>query len=399
MVVALICGGGNGAHVAAGIGSSQPGVEARVLSLYSDEAERWNNAMKHNDFTTTIVVKGKDPIVLKTRPSMVSKDPGEVTPDVDLIIFMVPAFAHEQYLKALKPFIRPGMVLVGCPGQAGFEFAVWGILGEKAKQVSVMSYDSLPWACRLTQFGSAAEVLGTKNSLAGAVQKGSTPPKEDPTSMMQKVLGPSPELVTRGHLLGISLMGVNAYVHPAILYGQWSQWDGKPLDAPPLFYNGLGRSGAQALSQLSDEVMATAKAITAVRDDINLTNVEHIFDWYLHSYPNDIVDKTDLYTSIRSNGAYTGLTHPCVKTAEGKYTPDFGHRYLMEDLPFGLVVLRGVASVAGVPTPTMDKVITWAQGHMGKEYLKDGQLSGKDVSDSRSPQKYGFTTLESVLGE
>ena len=35
MVVLLICGGGNGAHVYSGIASSQPGCEARVLTLYA----------------------------------------------------------------------------------------------------------------------------------------------------------------------------------------------------------------------------------------------------------------------------------------------------------------------------------------------------------------------------
>ena len=50
MVVALICGGGNGAHVLGGIAASQPNTEARVMTLYADEAERWNNSMKNNDF-------------------------------------------------------------------------------------------------------------------------------------------------------------------------------------------------------------------------------------------------------------------------------------------------------------------------------------------------------------
>ena len=45
MVCVLICGGGNGAHAAAGTVATQPGMEARVLTLYADEAERWTAAM------------------------------------------------------------------------------------------------------------------------------------------------------------------------------------------------------------------------------------------------------------------------------------------------------------------------------------------------------------------
>ena len=54
------------------------------------------------------------------------------------------------------------------------------------------------------------------------------------------------------------------------------------------------------------------------------------------------------------------------QTADGKYMIDFKFRYMQEDLPFGLVVMKGIASIAGVETPTMDKVIMWAQKVMGK---------------------------------
>ena len=54
------------------------------------------------------------------------------------------------------------------------------------------------------------------------------------------------------------------------------------------------------------------------------------------------------------------------KTDSGQYVPDFSHRYLTEDVPMGLVVLRGVATIVGVNTPTMDEVLIWAQKIMGK---------------------------------
>lgn len=43
------------------------------------------------------------------------------------------------------------------------------------------------------------------------------------------------------------------------------------------------------------------------------------------------------------------------------------HRYLSEDLPFGLVPMKGVADLLGVPeTPWFDRVITWGQELIGK---------------------------------
>jgi hypothetical protein len=45
-----------------------------------------------------------------------------------------------------------------------------------------------------------------------------------------------------------------------------------------------------------------------------------------------------------------------------------------------------------VPTPTIDMLIEWAQKNMGKEYLVDGRLVGKDIKDTFAPQAFGFHT-------
>jgi hypothetical protein len=123
-----------------------------------------------------------------------------------------------------------------------------------------------------------------------------------------------------------------------------------------------------------------------------------MYDWDIGCYGNDIADKTNLMTALRTNSGYKGIAHPMTQTADGKYVPDFNHRFLSEDIPFGLVVIRGVAELAGVPTPCMDAVLSWCQDRLGKEYLVGESLTGKDLMTTRCPQRYGFTTVEEVLG-
>ena len=65
----------------------------------------------------------------------------------------------------------------------------------------------------------------------------------------------------------------------------------------------------------------------------------------------------------------------------------------------GLVVTRGIAELAGVATPHMDDVILWCQEMIGKEYIKDGKLVGKDIHETRAPQHYGFTDLDTFMNE
>ena len=398
MVKVLICGGGNGAHVMAGIAAGQPCVTASVLTLFADEAERWTKALGDSEFSVKCHNPDGTSKDIKAKPAVVTKDPAVAMEGVNVVVFVVPAFAHAQYLGELKPFVKPGLVLAGLPGQAGFEFAVRGAWGDLAKQVTLLSFESLPWACRITEFGKSAEVLGTKGTLMGASIPGATPPPEDATGMLQMCLGSLPVLQTTGHLLGITLMGTNGYLHPSIMYGRWHNWDGKAIDEPALFYNGLDQPSADLLSAVSDEVVAIAKGVMQQRPQVDLNNVSHIYQWYLRCYSEDISDKTNLYTAIQTNKAYKGLTHPMQKNAQGKYVPDFKYRYMLEDIPCGLVVMRGIATVAGVPTPNMDQIINWAQKVMGKEYLVNGQVAGKDLGETRTPQKFGLTTLDAVLG-
>lgn len=392
----LICGSGNGAHAFAGIASSLKGTDVRVLSLYKDEAERWNAAIQKKDLQVTLHRKGKEPTLIVSRPSLVTKNTEEAVRDVDMVVFVLPAFAHQIFLDALKSHIKPGTILVGLPGEPGFEFQARNALGDAGRQCTIMNFESLPWACRTTEFGMKCEVLGTKETLLGAMKLGDVPPQKDPVVTLQYLLGSLPKLIVSGHLLGVQLMSVNAYLHTSIMYGQWEGWDGIPLDQPPLFYNGLTESAANLLSSMCDEIVNTAKKIEQ-KSGVDMSKVVHIYEWYMRCYPEDISDKTNLYTAIQTNAAYQGLKHPVKKTDEGKFVPDFTYRYMTEDIPYGLVVIRGIAEIVGIETPNIDKVLSWSQEKMGKEYLVNSKLQGKDIATSRAPQRYGLSTLESIL--
>ena len=129
----------------------------------------------------------------------------------------------------------------------------------------------------------------------------------------------------------------------------------------------------------------------------HLTQVAHIHLWLVRRHFHDISDTSTLYKAIQTNAAFQGIKHPVKTTEDGRYVPDFTHRYLTEDVPYGLVVIRGIAEIVGVQTPNIDKVLTWCQEKMGKEYLVNSKLQGKDVAASRAPQRYEFTSLESIL--
>ena len=166
----LICGSGNGAHAFAGIASSLKDTEVRVLSLYQDEAERWSAAMQKNDLQVNLHRKGTELTSVKSKPALVTKNPEDAMRDVDILVFMLPAFAHQVFLDTLKPYIKPGTIIVGLPGKPGFEFQIRHVLGETGRQCTIMNFETLPWACRISEFGVKCEILGTKETIQGAMK-------------------------------------------------------------------------------------------------------------------------------------------------------------------------------------------------------------------------------------
>ena len=79
------------------------------------------------------------------------------------------------------------------------------------------------------------------------------------------------------------------------------------------------------------------------------------------------------------------------EVAPGQFVPDFGARYLAEDVPFGLAVSRAIAALAGAETPAMDRVIAWAGERLDQDYL------GRDAGQTRIPQNYRLDNLEQLI--
>lgn len=97
-------------------------------------------------------------------------------------------------------------------------------------------------------------------------------------------------------------------------------------------------------------------------------------------YSHEISDTSSLRSCFCTNAAYQGLKHPMKQHNNHPFVPDFSHRYLTEDVPYGLAVIKGIAEIVQVDTPTIDKILLWAQEKMGKEYFVGSKRQGKDFS-------------------
>jgi len=376
--------------------SARPEVELSVFTRSPEKARKWTKVQQHHRLTARV---GEGRGEIAAGPFSVTSDPEQAARGCDIVILSLPAFVHYGYLAALVPHLERGCVIVGLPGQCGFQFEVQELLGDRSNEFTVLDFTSLPWVCRLESFGKQVHIAGTKESVAGAIREVSVTSRvQDPVSTLQSLLGNPAKLVVSGHLLGVTLGSINATVHPPIMYSRWGDWDGVPLDHAPLFYESVDERAASLISGIGQEIIAIARQIMTVCPEVDLSGIIPKYDWYIKSYGPGIADKTDLMTAIRTNSSYKGIRHPMIKEAPGKFVPDFHYRFLAEDVPYGLVVSRGIGEIVGVPTPTLDVVVRWGQKWLGKAYLTQDGLTGPDLAVTRCPQRYGVVTVHDLVG-
>jgi len=308
----------------------------------------------------------------------------------------VPSFAHGEYFEKFAPYMKKGTIVGVMPARSGGDILFASKLGDKAKDMVFVGFETLPWACRFNTWGKSATILGTKNNILAAV----TPPSKarKALSTLQGLLGVFPDIIESDNNLSISLRNPGMVVHPVVMYGRWGpeSWDGKPQADKPLFYQGVDEFTEKVLLGMTDEVQAVCRKMEKLLPGLSLKDACTLKQWYMDCYDGQMTDTTTLKACMNTNKAYNGLTHPCTGE-KGNFMPDLKYRYLAEDVPTGLSFAKGLAEILGIPTPTIDKVMVWAQKCIGLEIMVDGKMKGKDLPKTRAPQGMGITTVQQFI--
>lgn len=379
----------------AAMAASKPDMEVNVLTLFKDEAEKWSKAIEKTEMVLTVRGEDDRTTEIKSKPNMVSNDPKAVVPESDLIVFTVAANTHEEYISAMSGHLHKKMVVIGLPGLPGFEYLCKSYFGELSDQITIMSFELSPWICEIIEYGRKVEVTRTAKCINGSILRGKAIPRKPALMSLQMALGFDPALKQVKHFSEL-LFTSYTFFNPVIMYSKWKDWDGKALDSEPLMYEGITEETSKLLETCSKEYQDVAHAITAKKPGVDLTEIPDIFNWFVEFYKKEIENGTNMMKAIQTNKAYKGVKHTMKKNKKA-FSPDYDCRSLVEDIPMGMVVVKGIAEIIEVPTPTCDKIIEWGQEKMKKKYLVDGKVTGPNISETRAPQRFGFTTVEEIL--
>jgi hypothetical protein len=365
-----------------------------VLADFEDESERLEGALAVSGGVT--VHDRVNPSSLKEykgAPVRVSKHAADVVPQADAIVDALPSFAQRHIFEDIRDHLKDGAVIFVMPGQGGVDFLAREILGDvmEQKKVVMAGVMPMPFNCRIEKFGESVDLAAFKDSYDLATVPASAAP--DAAEMLSKLLNKT--IRPLGNFIAMHLWPANPNIHPGRLYGLFHDYVvGKLYDRNPLFYEEFDDLSIEWCQKINDERIAVWRAVVEQTGGAvgKVEDVPHLKEYLECAYAGQIHDTSCLLGVLAKNDGFKGFRCP-MKQVEGGWVPDFKNRYFTEDIPCTVAIYKGIADMVGVATPSIDHVMMFFQGFMGKEFVKNGSLCGADLKETMAPQVFGISSL------
>jgi NAD/NADP octopine/nopaline dehydrogenase, alpha-helical domain len=389
--VLTICGGGNGGHALAVVASQNFDGDIDWLVGSEQKADLLRRGMSADGLHSTGVITAN-----AHRLRTISADPAQVIPNADTVMIVVPAFVHALVLRRIRPYVSD-TATIGClPTRGGFEFEAAKLVPSDAgTRRRIFGLQTLPWSTRVVTPGKVVNIGAAKAEVVLAALPASE--GAGMAAQLSEILGT--HVVASEGFLNLTLGNPGQFIHPGLMYGHFRFWRGKEYeqDSIPMLYADATDEIGKLVEGLSDDAIAVARAIEVESSNaVNLQEVVPVHEWLRSSYAHVTGDLSTVATCFRT-GPIQARKAPMIEVRPGRFVPNFGYRYLSEDVPFGLVITRSLADIVNVKTPTIDEVVRWAQSAMQKVYLIGGKLEGPDARDLPMPQHHGVSALSDLI--
>ena len=292
--------------------------------------------------------------------SKVTADIGEAIKDVNLIIVIFPASAHKIFAEKLAFYLKDDQAIVLNPGSTGGALCFAETLKKLGvrKRIPICETNTLTYVCRLIGPARAKVFHISKQILFGSFPSVSI---DDPYESFKELY---PSIVRVDTVLESSLLNPNAIMHPpaTILNAGWIE---NTKGNFYFYYEGSTQAIAKVIEKVEEERTNLAKVL-----GIKTTGfIEYFFK---AGYTSERAMKMgSMYYALRDSEINQQIRAP----------DRLRHRYIEEDIKFGLVPFSSLGREYGAATPTMDSLIHLASIINQADYWNEGAtLGGMGIS-------------------
>ncbi len=273
-------------------------------------------------------------------------DIDETLEEAELIYIVGPAYSTVPFGEAVAGRLHPGQTVIVSPGSCGGALAFKQAAGLALEDdsIRVAETSTLHYAVRLTEPGRIHVFLKLKaGNLLAAL------PGRHTAEILQMIADVYPGMEPAHNVLQTSLQNANPVIHPAVTLANAARIEGTAGNF--LFYE---EGVSDAVGRI---IEAVDRERIAIGDQLGITVVPDPELGMRQGY----MSEGNYGVGYREAPGFLGIGAQ----------PQLDHRYLNEDVGYGLVFMSRLARQVGVKTPTMDAIIQITSVLMDRDYAAE----------------------------
>ncbi len=288
----------------------------------------------------------------------------EALKDTDVILIVVPSFAHKPIFNKMVPHLKDGQHVIIVPGNYG------GLRLKKMmadlginKEITISETVSLPYACRIETYNT---VMIYKKKFC--LKIASSPSRNNPQALdiMNDLFGDYVHFLAGENLLEVDLDNPNQTLHPLPVLLNYGDIEKNP-ETFRHYMDGI-------TPLISEKMMDMDAERTAIGSSFSLELTA-------------TMDQLKMYYGHNEAKTY----YDYVNSSESPYTDVVGHnvrsRYLTEDVPGLNVPAMQLAQKARVDTPIIELTVRLTSWLHGVDYVATGTTLDKLGIDDKTPEE------------
>jgi opine dehydrogenase len=273
--------------------------------------------------------------------------------NAELIYIVGPAFSTEPFGEAVAGKLLPGQTVIVTPGSCGGALAFKRAAGLAVKDdsIRVAETHTLHYAVRLTEPGRVHVFLKLKaGNLLAAL------PGRQTSNILQFISDVYPTMERAESVIQTSLQNANPVIHPAVSLCNSARIEG---EGDFLFYEeGVTDSVGRIIESVDNERMAIGERL----------GFEIFADPEMGMRQGYMLE-SNYGSGYRRAPGFLGITAQ----------PELDHRYINEDVGYGLVFMSHLGKQVGIETPTIDSIIQLTSVLMKRNYADEAFRTPKSL--------------------
>lgn len=328
MKITVVGGGNLGTLMAAEFAH-----KGHKVTIYTSKPQKWN--------LDICIYNAKEELLFTGQLYKVTNSIKDALEGAEYIWITLPAFLFEKAAEDMLPYVKKGQYIGIVPGSGGAEFAFRQLIKTECILFGLQRVHSI---ARIKEYGKSVYMLGRKSGL----YLGAIPSKYAISICMIVEELFDIKCMPLENYLSVTLTPSNPILHTTRLYTLFKDYNKKKTYSNQIFFY------EQWDDESSENLIACDNELQILCDKIPLplSAVRSLREYY------ESFNVADMTRKISEIEAFKGILAP-MKMKGTRWIPDFESRYFTADFPWGLKVIKEIASVYEVMTPNIDRIWMW----------------------------------------